>query len=473
MKKFLRLALPLLAIAALLLSACQPAATPAAVPTDPPAQPATLAPTEAATEAPTEVPTSAPVEKTKISLWLQEDKIGAEGSFTEDIVKPFNAQSDTVEVEVTIQANRWDATRTALAGGSGPDLIGTPGPTFAAQLARAGYLVSMDDFAEQGKWKDLFLPWALNLGKVDGKLYSVPMEVETLVLYYNKTVFAEHGWQPPSTMDELFTLCEEIKAAGLIPFAHANAEYRGANEWYVGEFLNHVAGPEKVYQALTGKLPWTDEAFVKAIDRLTEVQQNGWFMGGLDRYYTLTFAERDSALATGKAVMNIEGTWFLGSALSMFGEKNDNPNEWDWVPVPSETGKAIYDLGIGGSMSINKNTANPEAAAEFLSYYFSTEVQSAMVNAGGAYGPVPLTADALTGVDPRFAAIIEELGKASVSGDYGYTSWTFWPPKSEAYLIEIEKVWSGDMTSTEFLQALQTQFDEEKAAGELPPIPEK
>ena len=88
-------------------------------------------------DTPTNVPPTAPAEKAKISLWLQDDKIGAEGSFTEDIVKPFNAQSDTVEVEVTIQANRWDATRTALAGGTGPDLIGTPGPTFAAQRSPA------------------------------------------------------------------------------------------------------------------------------------------------------------------------------------------------------------------------------------------------------------------------------------------------------------------------------------------------
>ena len=32
----------------------------------------------------------------------------------------------------------------------------------------------LDEFADQANWKDLFLPWALNLGKVDGKLYSVP-----------------------------------------------------------------------------------------------------------------------------------------------------------------------------------------------------------------------------------------------------------------------------------------------------------
>ena len=59
----------------------------------------------------------------------------------------------------------------------------------------------------------------LNLGQVDGKLYSVPMEVETLVLYYNKTLFEEKGWTPPTTIDELMALSEEIAAAALFPSA--------------------------------------------------------------------------------------------------------------------------------------------------------------------------------------------------------------------------------------------------------------
>ena len=74
--------LPLLAIAALLLSACQPVNLTPTTPAEPTAAQPTLPPTAAPTDAPTEVPTAAPVEKVKISLWLQSDAIGSEGSFT-------------------------------------------------------------------------------------------------------------------------------------------------------------------------------------------------------------------------------------------------------------------------------------------------------------------------------------------------------------------------------------------------------
>jgi ABC-type glycerol-3-phosphate transport system substrate-binding protein len=65
---------------------------------------------------------------------------------------------------------------------------------------------------------------------------------------------------------------------------------------------------------------------IEAIVLLDTFQQNGWFMGGLDRYYTVTFAERDAMFASGEAAMNIEGTWAIGGLLNIFCEEADNPN---------------------------------------------------------------------------------------------------------------------------------------------------
>jgi raffinose/stachyose/melibiose transport system substrate-binding protein len=80
----------------------------------------------------------------------------------------------------------------------------------------------------------------------------------------------------------------------------------------------------------------------------------------------------------------------------------------------------------------------------------------------------------LKGVDPRIGRIFETLSEASDSGNYGYTTWTFFPPKSDVYIYEeIEKVWAGDITPEEYLEGLQAIFEEELAAGEIPPIPER
>lgn len=454
--RFLLGTVVVIAAVSLVLSSCAPAAAPVeeVTPTE-----------ETVTE---EVP-----EKAKVTLWLDSES-GADylRVILEELIPDFNAQSDTVEVEGTAITNMMEATRTALAGGEAPDVIFTGGPSMTLQLALAGYLLPLDEFAVEFGWSEALFPWALDVGRFEGKLYSMPDSFETLLLYYNKTLFEEKGWKPPMTIDELMKLSEEIAAAGIIPFAQVNAEFRQVNEWSVGSFLNHVAGPEKVYEALTGQRRWDDPEFVRAIELLNEVQQRGWFMGGLDRYWTVTFDEAHAAFGNGDAAMVIQGTWFVGEIGNYFGEEAGNKNDWDWVPFPSTTGEAIFDLGIGSTWSINKATANPRAVAEFFTYYFSPESQARMVQAGFSSAPIYLEAEALPGVDPRQAEMIVALGEASEVGNYGYTLWTFWPAKSGTYMWEeIEKVWSGEITARQYLEGLQEVFTEELEAGETPPIP--
>jgi raffinose/stachyose/melibiose transport system substrate-binding protein len=273
----------------------------------------------------------------------------------------------------------------------------------------------------------------------------------------------------------MMSLSAQIAEAGIIPFAHTNAEWRPTNEWFVGEFFNHIAGPQKVYDALTGATTWEDPDFLTAINLLNEMQQNGWFMGGLDIYYTTATADATAAFGSGEAAMKIEGTWLIGTLNQAFGEAAGNSNEWDWVPVPSTDGEAIFDLGIGSTYSINKASQHPEAVAKFLTYFFSPATQAELVSkCSAAPAPVRMEADALTGIDPRTASLYELLAAASDAGNYGYTTWTFWPPKSDAYIYEeVEKVWAGTITAEEYLAGLQRLFAEEQAAGDIPPIPER
>jgi raffinose/stachyose/melibiose transport system substrate-binding protein len=68
--------------------------------------------------------------------------------------------------------------------------------------------------------------------------------------------------------------------------------------------------------------------------------------------------------------------------------------------------------------------------------------------------------------------MLDQMNAAAASNNIGYTTWTFWPPKSETYIIDnIENVWAGKMTTEEYLAGLQTLFAEELAAGSVPPIP--
>lgn len=59
---------------------------------------------------------------------------------------------------------------------------------------------------------------SLRSNTVDGSVYQIPAANSGFGIFYNKTLFQEHGWSVPETKDEFFLLCDEISAAGIRPF---------------------------------------------------------------------------------------------------------------------------------------------------------------------------------------------------------------------------------------------------------------
>lgn len=409
-------------------------------------------------------------QKPKVSVWIEDSETAP---CYVDTLSSYNSDSAMAEVEFVPQANNWDVVRTALAGGSGPDVVITPGPSFVFELAKAGLLLPMNEYTKGLGWDQDIVSWALSLGSVDGTLYSIPVELETMILYYNKTLFEQNGWTAPKTIDELLALAQTIQDAGITPFSGSNSEWRPANEWYASAFFNAVSGPQAVYEALSGTRPWTDETFVEAIDALDALQQNGWISGGLENYYTLTTDEYWNAFGSGEAAMVIEGSWAFSTIGNYFGDAAGNSNDWDWVPFPSASGDETFAIGVGSTYSINSSSKVPDAAADYLSYFFSPETQASLTaNCGFAPAPVRLTSDMLSGIDERRARLYETISKASDAGNYGYLTWTFWGPKSDVYIYEeIEKVWGGEMTVEDYLAGLNDIASEELAANETPPLP--
>jgi raffinose/stachyose/melibiose transport system substrate-binding protein len=97
-----------------------------------------------------------------------------------------------------------------------------------------------------------------------------------------------------------------------------------------------------------------------------------------------------------------------------------------------------------------------------------------LTQCGLAPAAITLNSESLKGLDQRRIDVLDTLDKVAREGGYGYTTWTFWPPKSDTYIYEeIEKVWSGSITAQQYLEGLQKLFDEEVKGGAIPPIPQR
>ncbi|MEV7344656.1 extracellular solute-binding protein [Streptomyces sp. NPDC093544] len=416
----------------------------------------------------------------QITFWDSFASKDIEKYFQQHFVDGYNksaAGQKALKVHMTVkQVDTLDRlTQTAVASGSGPDLIATTGPAQTLNYVGNGNLLPLDAYAEKLGWQDAFLPWALEAGRVGGKLYSVPAQLETMSVFYNPATLKEHGWKPPTTRAEFEDLCKDAKDKGIVPVGAGNAEWKAATEWHVTWVWNTFAGPQALYEALTGKRRWTDPVFVDAIDLLKTWFDKGWFGGSTDRYFTNKFTTLYEQLASGKAALDFSGSWTFSEIGPYFGKSAGNDATWDWAPLPSLSSSVpagVQPLSIGTAYSINKDCKHPAQAAEALDYFAADPGRQLgyLSSTGMAPAPVTMTAnDFPKSIDPRIKRQYLQLSEAK---DIGYTTWTFWPPKSDTYVFEqMEKVLTGSLTPKDYCAGLDRLFQQELKAGKRPPLP--
>ncbi|MBC8446285.1 MAG: extracellular solute-binding protein, partial [Chloroflexi bacterium] len=325
MSKQMRILLVVTAVSLVLLVACggEPSPTATQLPTPLPPLPATAVPEataapEVETPEATATAVETPEEPVTITWWTEPIGGDERRAFEKHVIEGFNAAHPGIVLEVNVIADLDRVTRTAVQGGEGPDIIQSPGPAFMVDYINAGHVLPLDDYAAAYGWADTIYPWAMDSGRVNGHLYSLPLTYETMVLFYNTTLFDEMGWEAPADQAGLEALAEEAADAGILPFAHGNASWRAANEWYVTIFYNNYAGSQAVYEALTGQRRWDDPMFVEAIQALKDYMDRGWFSGGREIYYSLLFADVWGALGDGSAAMQMVGTWGFLQARTYF-----------------------------------------------------------------------------------------------------------------------------------------------------------
>jgi raffinose/stachyose/melibiose transport system substrate-binding protein len=413
----------------------------------------------------------------QVTFWSNLEGSGPQSYFKKNIEKPFEKSNNGTDLKVTFQPpDEMDRlVRTALQGGEGPDIIMTPGPAYAQEYIDANLFAELDEYSSQYKWEDKLLGWALDLGRFEDKLYSIPYQLQTMILYYNKTLLQDKGMQPPKNRDELEAMAGELQGQGITPFAAGIGDDPAAIEWFPTVFWNHYSGPEALYQALTGEIPFSDPIFVEAIELFNDYVQKGWFGGSQQKFFSNGFDALHADLGDGKAAMNIEGSWFLSDIGDFFADSGD---EWDWAPLPplrNAVPPVLYELGLGSTLSVNASAEDAEGAAAFIDYLvadkkLAAEWMAAVPSAFNA--PLPFTeSDFPASMDPRVARLLADLSEATGKGNFGYTAWTFWPSKSDVYIQEeSQKVLTGDITAAEFCKGLDEQFTEERKDGAVPKI---
>jgi len=415
----------------------------------------------------------------QLTLWFWGAPPAHQKTMEQVLVEGFNQSQDKYALSVTYNNNVDTNVQVALAANKGPDVVYSSGPSFAAVYAAGGKLADLGQYAEKYGWKSSVLGPMYDVGTVGGRLYSLPNSVNTYGVFYSKKVLQRLGVPVPTTFAQLVDVMNRAKAVGMYASVTGNKGWKPVNLDYASIFLNHDAGPGTVYDALAGKIPWTDPSLERAVAASASFYQSG-YLGGAD-YSNLNFDQSMQLLAAGRSPFFLGPTLEFQFATDYFNDAAGNTDDLGFAPFPNiNTGLASpsYALGTTASLSVNANSPNKDGAAEVINYMMSERFFNAMTKSWPGYWGVPLkslgnaSASDFTGLSSLYVSALKDLTAAVGKGNYGLDIATFFPPATQTALTNIDTVWLGTATPQQFLQTVEAAYQGDKAKNLVPPIPE-
>lgn len=364
----------------------------------------------------------------------------------EDHLAEFTEASG-IEVELTtlpIDTMRT-VLQTQLRSGEGPDVFNWgSGPGFGGALAEGGLLYDLSAAYEENDWQ--VYDFAKERVTVDGKLYGVPGEMETIGLFYNKDLFAELGIEPPQSTEELRAAAETIRAAGTVPMALGDQEgWEGAH--LLSMALGSDIGSEGVEAMIAGEASWDSPEVVSALALWKDFNESGLLSE------SPTSVDYDTSIAqfySGEAAMIPTGSWLVN-------EIDSNAEfEAGYVPFPAPDGPGIFTGGLGSGPYVSASTQQAEAAVQLVDFLASPEHGAWTVENLQTIPPTPIDTAGLE-VTPLLAEVLEDVAALGTGGsDLGQnidvlTTDAF----NEAMYDGVQAVLTGQATPEEVAASLE------------------
>ncbi|OJU64424.1 MAG: hypothetical protein BGO01_20145 [Armatimonadetes bacterium 55-13] len=279
-----------------------------------------------------------------------------------------------IRVEVTPLAwgNFQTKYFTSMAAGLPPD-VGVTNLGGPFDYGSVGGLVDLrGEFPEETKRiESRFHPGMLEMFSQGNKLYGIPSDISTLVLYYRTDVFERLGLKPPKTWSELNETIAKLEANG----------YRYYFGW--------VAGAQWALNLYT--MPFDLPGFRRGADGKPEVLWNDpQYQRGVAEALQLWHLHDSPGKDLGNRIVGMFRSNDKDTAVPMFIDLHNLGGQirqlapelngkWDIAPWPkADDGKAFHVMG-GTTYVIFRQSRHKKEAIAWLDYLNSMEAQRFMV----------------------------------------------------------------------------------------------
>ena len=282
----------------------------------------------------------------------------------------------------------------------------------------------------------------------DDKYYAVPKDVDTIALWYNKTLFDEAGLEYPTadwTWDDVTEAAKKLTKDDGSQYGLAMGNGSNQDGYYNMVYDNggYIINDDKTQSG------WDDPKTIEAMQTM-----EGWINDGvMPSLETMSENGNDVLFESGKVAMNTQGSWMLAA----YRDNEYTAANCDCVELPKSatTGRraSIYN-GLGWAASAT--TEHPDEAWQLIEYLGSKEAQEKQAELGVTMSAYTGTSDAWAkSADFNLQAYLNMMDDMVIR-PYSRTTVTWENEDSEI----MKDVFSGDKTMEEACKAMADQMNE-------------
>jgi raffinose/stachyose/melibiose transport system substrate-binding protein len=382
-------------------------------------------------------------------------------ALSEDFTAQFpNVTWDTKQDQF---ANLMTATPRLLSGDNPPDLIRLP---TMVSLVQDDLLENLDDYATAFGW-DQWPPAQLAQNRVaddgtrgSGSLYAMGLNYSLTGVFYNKELAAEIGMTaPPTTVEEFDGLLAAAKEAGLQPIMQWNATASGGGLAFPLQQLMAAYGPTE---------PINDWIFQKegaTIDTPTNLAAAEHLQGWIEAEY---FPEDVNAIEYTDATARVRG----GEGLFIFNGDWENAtydgemagNVGFFVFPSLEAGGPLAAMSAPLTYGIAADAANADCAAFFFNWVATNEAARQIdVTVGGSNpgGPAELPIPAVEEGSVTNETLAAGSGVAQSNGQMDFIANATGAIFAQGWTPQLQEMVGGIQDAAGLLAEVQAEYERE------------
>jgi multiple sugar transport system substrate-binding protein len=282
-----------------------------------------------------------------------------------ELIKKFEKDNPNIEVRVNLTPWKqyWTKLEASASGGVAPDIFWM-GMERGIIYSKAGMAAPLDKYIKRDKI-DLnnYEQSMLGAYEVDGKIYAMPRDIDSIALWFNKKIFDEAGVSYPTnswTWDDMCKAALKIrkKVKGVIPLA---MNVSGQDGYYN---MIYQSGGYVISDDMK-KSGYDNPETIKGLSLIVKCINNG-VMASKTQIADLQAPE---LFQSNKIAMFYAGSWMAGA----FANNEIIKDNVGVVVMPLIKKRATIAHSIGLMMSTNSK--HPEAAWEFIKFLTSSYAQ--------------------------------------------------------------------------------------------------